>query len=254
LVHSINCSMSSVIYPNCLKLAKVRPLQKSGNKRHVGNYRLISVLSTVNKIFEKVIYHRMPTFINKHGLLSDFQFGFREKSSTAAAATEIVDEILAIDGKKIVAGLFLDLTNLLQTVCVNGECGSFLPVSVGVPQGSVLGPLLFFNYINDIGSLPLRGSVRLFADDTAIFYPSVEVSELVESVQPDLTRLKHCFTANKRTLNADKTSYLVFRALNKKLPDGHASIILRNIADTKVQRSQIPWIIYGRATEFQAAY
>jgi hypothetical protein len=216
LVHSINCSMNSGIYPDCLKLAKVRPLHKSGNKRHVGNYRPISVLSPVNKIFEKVIYHRLLTFINKHGLLSNFQFGFREKSSTAAAATEIVDEILgAIDGKKIVAGLFLDLkkafdtiehvillrklntigvrgvaaellrnylTNRLQTVCVNGECGSFLPVSVGVPQGSVLGPLLFLIYINDIGSLPLRGSVRLFADDTAIFYPCVEVTELVESV------------------------------------------------------------------------
>jgi hypothetical protein len=192
----------------------------------VGNYRPISVLSPVNKIFEKVIYHRLLTFINKHGLLSNFQFGFREKSSTAAAATKIVDAILgAIDGKKIVAGLFLDLkkafdtidhvillrklnnirvrgvaaellrnylTNRLQTVCFNGKCGSFLPVSVGVPRGSVLGPLLFLIYINYIGSLPLRGSVRLFADDTAIFYPCVEVMELVESVKADLTRLK-CF-------------------------------------------------------------
>jgi hypothetical protein len=93
------------------------------------------------------------------------------------------------------------LTNRLQTVCVNGECGSFLPVSVGVPQGSVLGPLLFLIYINDIGSLPLRGTVRPFEDDTAIIYP------LVESVK----------AANKLTLYADKTSYLVF--LNKKLPD-----------------------------------
>jgi hypothetical protein len=121
----------------------------------------------------------------------------------AAAATEIFDEILAIDGKKIVASLFLDLkkafdtinhvillkklntigvrgiatelprnylTNRLQTVCVNGECGSFLPVRVGVLQGSVLGPLLFLNYINDIDSLPLPGSVRLFADDTVFLY------------------------------------------------------------------------------------
>jgi hypothetical protein len=139
------------VHNDSYKLANVRPLHKSGNKRHVGNYRPISVLSPVNKIFEKVIYQRLPTFINKHG---------------------IVDEILgAIDGKKIVAGLFLNLkkafdtidhvillkklntigvrsveaellrnyfTNRLQTVCVNSECGSFLPVSVGVPQGSVL--------------------------------------------------------------------------------------------------------------------
>jgi hypothetical protein len=74
LVHSINCSMNSGIYPDCLKLAKVRPLHKLGNKRHVGNYRPISVLSPVNKIFEKDIYHRLLTFINKHGLLSNFQF------------------------------------------------------------------------------------------------------------------------------------------------------------------------------------
>jgi hypothetical protein len=77
----------------------------------------------------------------------------------------------------------------------------------------------FFISINDIGSLSLLGSVRLCADDTAIFYPYVEVTELVESVQADLTRLKCCFTVNKLTLNVDKTSYLVFRALNKKLPD-----------------------------------
>jgi hypothetical protein len=105
------------------------------------------------------------------------------------------------------------LTNRLQTVCVNGECSSFFPVIVGVPQGSVLDLdlLLFLICINDIGSLHLRGSVRLFADDTTIFYPFVEVTELVESVQADLTSLKRYFTANKLTLNA--------RVLNKKLLD-----------------------------------
>jgi ribonucleases P/MRP protein subunit RPP40 len=108
------------------------------------------------------------------------------------------------------------LTNRLQIVCVNGKCSSFLPVSVGVPQGSVLGSLLFLIYINDIGSFPLQGSQILFADDTAIFYPCLEVTELVESVHANLTRLKRYFTANKLTLNTDKTSYLVFRALNKK--------------------------------------
>jgi hypothetical protein len=93
-------------------------------------------------------------------------------------------------------------------------------VSVGVPQGSVPdGPLLFWIYSNDIRSLPLRGSVRLFADDTAVFYPCVEVTELVGSVRADLIRLKHYFTSNKLTLNADKTYYLVFKTLNKKLPD-----------------------------------
>jgi hypothetical protein len=110
------------------------------------------------------------------------------------------------------------LKNRLQTVCVNnGECYSCLPFSVGVPQGSVLGPL--FLYINDIGSFTLRGSVRLFADDTANFYPCMEVTKLVEIVQADLTRLQRYFTTNKLTFNVDKTSYLVLRALNKKLLD-----------------------------------
>jgi hypothetical protein len=95
----------------------VRPLHKSGYNRHVGNYRPILVRLPVNKILEKVIYHRLVILTNKHGLLSNFQFGFKEKSSMAAAATEIVDEILSpIDGKKIVAGLFLYLKKAFDTI------------------------------------------------------------------------------------------------------------------------------------------
>jgi hypothetical protein len=127
LFQSINCSMNSGTFPDCFKQAKVRPLHKSGNKRHVENYRPISMLSPVNKILEKVIYHRLLTCINNHG-------------------------------RRSIAGYFLSF-------CAGNE------------------------------------------------------TELVEGVQVDLTWLKRYFTTNKLTLNAFKTSYLVFRALNKKLLD-----------------------------------
>jgi hypothetical protein len=99
-------------------------------------------------------------------------------------------------------------------------------------------------YINDIGSLTLQGGVRLFADDTTITPSFVELTELVEGVQANLTMLKRYFTANKLTLNPNEISYLVFRTLNKRLLDMPPSIILRDNTDEKGERGQIPWIIY----------
>jgi Reverse transcriptase (RNA-dependent DNA polymerase) len=176
---------------------------------------------------------------------------FGAKSSTTVAAVEVVNDILiAIDEKKIVAGLFLDLKKAFDTLChiimlskfrfvgvtgisndllrsyfsgryqfvkVGEVSGSLLPVTMGIPQGSVLGPLCFNVFINDISQLPLKGCLRMFADDSALFYPSSSPEDAVVSMNHDLELIADYLYMNKITLNLTKTKYVLFRARNKAL-------------------------------------
>ena len=170
------------------------------------------MLSIINKLFEKLIYKRLRKFLIKINVLYRYQFGFRPGYSTDMALIEIVDNIkTAIDEDKFVCGTFLDLTkafdtvnhkilleklnhygirgninnffksylsNRMQFVQINKSNSEYLPISCGVPQGSVLGPLLFLLYINDIANSSPMGSIRLFADDTNVFLEDKNLEQL----------------------------------------------------------------------------
>ena len=117
LCHVLNLSLTHGYFPDQLKLAQVVPVFKSGDKLQIGNYRPVSILSTFSKIFEQVMYSRLTSFLEKHSILYNYQFGFRQKHSTNLALTLLVDKILkSWESGNLVVGLFLDLSKAFDTV------------------------------------------------------------------------------------------------------------------------------------------
>ena len=173
----LNWSVEVGIFPDCLKISKVVPIHKKGNKDDVSNYRPISLLSVFEKIFERLVYNRLSEFWNKYSVLYNHQYGFRENHSTTVAIIEITDLIYKfLDEGNYVLGLYIDISKAVDTVSheillrklfhyglrgsthkwltsyllnrkqyvsVNNVISTTKIISYGVPQGSVLGPLLF---------------------------------------------------------------------------------------------------------------
>ena len=190
-------------FPDVLKVGRVTPVFKKGNPEDVGNYRPVSTLPIFGKIFEKVMYSRIYNFALSQGIIDKNQFGFRKSHSTCHAvnySVRIIEESLR--KKNHILGIFIDLSkafdtidhstlltklerygirgnansliksylsNRTQHIEVLGEKSDPLMIKYGVPQGSVLGPLLFLLYINDISNCSNLGIFVLFADDTNIF-------------------------------------------------------------------------------------
>ena len=258
-----NKAITSGQYPDALKIAKVIPLFKKGDNTLITNYRPISLLSLLNKIFEKLLYHRLYKFLHKHNVLYKYQFGFRKGYSTTMALIEILNNIkIAIDNNKFVCGIFLDLTKAFDTVDhqilldklhhygVRGQTNNLFksylsnrkqfvkignsefshqPINCGVPQGSVLGPLLFLIYVNDIANYSPLGNIRLFADDTNVFVEHENLEQLYENAELLLKYLYQWFKDNKLTVNTKKSSFTIFTTShirnNTIFPD---SIIVNN--------------------------
>lgn len=240
-----NDSVSQATYPTCLKKALVFPVFKSGNPKDPNNYRPISVLPAINKIYEKLIFTRMNDFLTTTKQLYQHQFGFRQGSTTEVAVVEMIDEISKTLDRKLSAGaVFLDLSKAFDTinhkmllkkldaygvrghpnsllrsyleersqqVVVSGVLSGDCRISCGVPQGSVLGPLLFLLYVNDLSNLTLHGMPRLFADDTAISYTSASPTRVVEEMEEDMELVQDYLSNNLLALNIGKTKFMLFR-------------------------------------------
>ena len=218
----------------------------------MSNYRPIALSSVFSKLIEKLMFTRLVSFFNKFHVLYDYQFGFRKGHSTSLALFEVCEMIIKeLDSKNKVMGIFLDLQKAFDTVdydillyklrCygVRGHLlnwfNSFLinrsictlvgktmsspsTVNCGVPQGSVLGPLLFLVYINDIAQGSPRSKIRLFADDANVFIVHKDIVDLFVDANTVVNDLNLWFISNKLSINLDKTNYMIFKP-NKTIND-----------------------------------
>ena len=245
-----NLSFEKGIYFDKLKISKTMPLFKEkGSVLDCTNYRPISLLSNINKIIEKLIHERLSKFLDTYNCIFDNQFGFRKKHSTNHALISITENIRnALDNNKISCGVFIDLqkafdtvdhkillhklshygirgvandwfrsylTNRKQYVEINGHNSNELTLEYGVPQGSVLGPLLFLVYINDLHMAVKYSIVTHFADDTNLVISNSSPKKLQKQLNLDLKNLSNWLKANKISLNASKSELLIFRHPNK---------------------------------------
>ncbi|XP_057310296.1 uncharacterized protein LOC130648273 [Hydractinia symbiolongicarpus] len=216
VLHCIS-SLDLGIFPSNLKTARVIPIHKKGSKLELTNYRPISLLTNIDKIFEKLIYKRVYGFLEANNVLYKQQFGFRKNYSTCQSLMNISQKIMdALDKGNYACGVSY-LIGCQQFVSLNGARSANNLTRHGVPQGSVLGPLLFLIYINDLNCAINYSMVHHFADDTNLLHFSDSLKQLAKQMNLDLKLLCHWLNANKISLNASKTEYIIFKHAHKPL-------------------------------------
>ena len=232
-------SIITGIYPTEWKMARVTPVFKKGVKSNLNNYRPISVIPVVLKVFEKIVYDQLYQYLNDNQLLSSCRSSFRSLHSTLTALLEATNSwsvnidngflngVVFIDLKKAFDTIILRklsyfgadqatakwfqsyLSNRTQRCNVNGNRSTASSVTCGVPQGSILGPLLFLMYINDLPNCLRVAAPRMFADDTSITLSAKKVADLKLAVTSELNNLTCWLRANKLSLNVAKTELMI---------------------------------------------
>ena len=279
-----NKSINDGVFPHLLKVAKVIPIHKGDSKMVPSNYRPISLLPIFGKIFEKLIFKRLTDFINKYKILYKKQYGFQRGKATEHAVMDIEHDILkSMENKEHPCCVFLDfakafdtvdhqillqklyhygirgkthqliesyLTDREQCVQVNNSTSDLQKITHGVPQGSILGPLLFLLYINDIANSSALLSFYLFADDTAIFFSAKCVKELEKTINQELVNVSHWLIANKLSLNLKKSNALLFRKKNDS-NELNLNLVLNGVPIEEKQKAKYLGIIMDNKLTFE---
>ena len=253
LVYLFNISLSQGIFPSKWKVATVIPLFKGGSRSEVGNYRPISLLPLPGKLLEKIVHVRISQFLENSNVLCDEQCGFRKERSTTLSIVNLTDSLFtAINNHETSFAIFIDLKKAFDTVnhdillrklehigirgrvlmwvsnylhdrsqstFANNSISGTLPVNCGVPQGSILGPLFFISYINDVKDYIDDVEIGLYADDTVIFTHDADWQLALASLQSKLDAFVKWCNMNALTINTKKTKFMTFgtRAKIKKV-------------------------------------
>jgi len=262
LTYLCNLSLITGKVPHSLKIAKVTPIYKKGSKDIIANYRPVSVLPVFSKIYERLVYNRIMKFIEKHNILHKHQFGFRKNHSTCLAINTLIDQFHnSIENGDFMLGLFMDLTHAFDTISYDilfsklhhygirgialewirdylnnriqfvriNQSNSFTGrLEIGIPQGSILGPLLFLLYVNDLSNISSKHSYIQFADDTSIFVSGKSLHNICDNMNSELSKIHRWMVSNKLTLNISKTKYMVMCSPGKKVDPQNCNITVNN--------------------------
>ena len=260
--------MKTGIFPNKLKLAKVIPIYKKDDPTQVTIYRPISLLPVLSKVIEKTIAKQLSGYFEDNKLFNQNQYGFRPGHSTEHAALELVDKITyKMDNNETPINIFLDLSNAFDTidhnilldklkyyglddiaiklfrsyltnryqyVQIENAKSQLLEINTGVPQGSILGPLLFIIYINDISQSSDKFDFIAYADDTTLSTTLNKFSEsedmnISDLINLELYKINEWLEINKLSLNAKKSRFMIFHTPNK-----HITLPILKISNTHI--------------------
>ncbi len=253
----INQMLNTGIFPDKLKIAKIAPAHKKDDETLFTNYRPISLLPAISKIFEKVIFKQLYDFFQLNKLFYNSQYGFRTEHSTEYAALELIDRVLVeMDKNDMPINIFLDLskafdtldhnillhklsyygvkgialnlfesylTNRKQFVQIDDIKSETLTIKTGVPQGSILGPLLFIIYINDIALSSKVFDFIIYADDTTLsgtlkiiikHAPNINIQTTINN---ELQNINDWLKTNKLSLNVKKSKFMIFHTPQRKI-------------------------------------
>ena len=234
LTYVCNLSLAQGVFPDELKLANVLPLYKNDDPYAFSNYRPVSLSNVLSKVFEKVMYNRLIEFWETYKFFVNQQFGFRKLHSSFMALMMLMDKLItALENNEIVIGIFLDFSKAFDTVdhkillsklshydirgvahswftSYNGTSSATRNIICGVPQGSILGPLLFLIYINDLCDACKYTAPILFADDTNLFCNGSDLEALETNINQELAKISKWLKTNKLSFNVQKTHYMVF--------------------------------------------
>jgi len=252
LKHIFNLSLSNAIIPDLFKLSIITPIFKKGETNLINNYRPISMISNIAKILEKIIKDRLVTFLETNNIIHKSQYGFQKGKGTDQAIAEVTQFIYkTLDESKKCATVYLDLAKAFDTVdhnilllklnkiglrnealqlfssylnnrkqCVkiNESISSLCLVKCGVPQGTVVSPILFNIQLNGIHSLPLKSQLVCYADDTVMLCSGDSWDEIFNIIQLDLKLIKNWLTKNNLFLNLEKTCVVPHALIDSMLP------------------------------------
>lgn len=277
LKHIINLIFKTGTIPHHFKISVITPIYKSGPVNKIQNYRPISLINELAKIFEKALKERLINFFKVNKTISSNQYGFTEGISTADAIQHLTSEISKnLDDSNKTIVVFMDLAKAFDTVPheqllsvlqhygvrgivlrvfenylsnryqhtkINNSISSPGIIKTGVPQGTILGPILFTSYINSLLGLELMGKAISYADDTALIFTGKTWDEVKQKVIIGFNCVKNWLESFKLSLNLEKTNYIAFSPINKNRPEFDKIFINENDSITSCQKAKYLGII-----------